>query len=165
MLCLTCGDLKQIMTDVNRVLNAKTMRNMFMTLCLMQWDAVSQQFMYVSAGHEQIVHYRNGNDGVELCMGGGIALGMLGDISTHISEQTVALETGDVLVVYSDGIPEAWKSKDENYGIDRLKEAVKKFAHLGSAVAIKEAILKDVKEFAAGYKQQDDITLIVLKKT
>ena len=89
---------------------------------------------------------------------------MIADISKHVKEESLALEKGDFLVVYSDGIPEAWKNEKENYGIEKLVEFASSCGKFETAAEIKEAILRDVKEFAGGYKQQDDITLIVIKK-
>jgi len=159
------GDLKQILVAVNRVLSAKTLSNMFMTLCLMVWDADSGKFNFASAGHEQILHYRAKTKDVILEPSGGVALGMIPDISAHIAIQEVDLQPGDYLVVYSDGIPEAWKNEKESYGMERFQVACKQFGDLDSALAIKEAILADVEQFTAGYDQMDDITLIVIKRT
>lgn len=157
-------DLKKILIEVNRVLKHKTMPTMFMTLCLMHWDALLKQFSYASAGHEQIVHYRVESKDIELKPAGGVALGMLPDISKTLSVVSVDLKPGDHLVIYSDGIPECWKDGKENYGMERLKQASIKFANLSTAAEIKDAILTDVKTFAGNYKQMDDITIIVVKK-
>lgn len=161
----TEGDLAQIMIKVNKILHVKTMPNMFMTICLMEWDGSSKSFQYVSAGHEQIIKYKVSEGKVSLCDAGGIALGMLEDVSNHVKSVNVPLEIGDFLVIYSDGIPEAWKNDKDNYGMERLVKFVGTCGSLGSAEEIKEAILNNVKEFTAGYKQQDDITIIVLKRT
>ncbi|MBI4232446.1 SpoIIE family protein phosphatase [Candidatus Peregrinibacteria bacterium] len=158
------GDLKKILIEVNRVLKYKTMPTMFMTLCLMHWDALAKQFTYASAGHEQIVHYRASGNLVELKPAGGVALGMLPDISKTLKVVPIDLKSGDHLVIYSDGIPECWKDEKENYGMERLKQASIKFANLATAEEIKNAILADVKSYAGSYKQMDDITIIVVKK-
>ncbi len=160
------GDLKRIVIEVNRVLKAKTMPNMFMTLCITEWDAVKKSFEYVSAGHEQIIHYQASAKKASLCKAGGVALGMLPDISKHISNESINLQVGDYLVIYSDGIPEAWKNKEENYGIEKFVSLVAKSGQeLNSADEMKQAILEDVNRFTAGYKQMDDITLLVVKRT
>lgn len=159
----TVGDLREILIGVNRVLKVKTMPTMFMTLCLMAWDSVARKFSYANAGHEQIIHYKAATGKVELTPAGGIALGMLPDISKQTVEHEIELASGDFLVIYSDGIPEAWQSEKEKYGIDRFKAVVEK-AGSGTAEEIKTAILSDVKMFANGHKQEDDITLIVFKK-
>ena len=111
----TQSDLKQIMLAVNNVLKVKTMTNMFMTLVLMEWDKLNRRFRYVSAGHEQILHYRAATADVVLEPAGGIALGMLPKIEAHMKVSEVDFQVGDYLVIYSDGIPEAWKNEKENY--------------------------------------------------
>ena len=159
-------NLEKVIVEVNRVLKAKTLTNMFMTLCLMQWDASNNKFSYVSAGHDQIIHYKSKERKVELALGGGVALGMLPDISKVIKLQEIDFQVGDYLVIYSDGIPEAWKNKDEMYGMERFQNAVQNFGKdLETSLAVKEAILTDVKQFCGDFKQMDDITLIVVKRT
>ena len=158
------GDLKQILVAVNRVLKAKTLPNMFMTLCLMDFDATTGKFQFVSAGHEQIVHYRAKTKDVILEPSGGVALGVVEDLTNHIELREVDLQVGDYIVVYSDGIPEAWRNEKEAYGMERFKAACQQFGDLNSAMAIKEAILADVEQFVSGYQQMDDITLVVIKR-
>lgn len=157
------GSLKEILVEVNRVLKAKTMATMFMTLCLVSWDAKDQKLSYASAGHEQMIHYKAATGKADLTPSGGMALGMIDDISMITKVIDVDFQVGDQIVLYSDGIPEAWKSKDETYGMERFQEVVAKFAG-GSAEDLKKAILKDVKEFCGGYEQMDDITIMVIKR-
>ncbi|MBL4694054.1 SpoIIE family protein phosphatase [Candidatus Gracilibacteria bacterium] len=157
-------DLKVLMNKVNQVLQVKTMSNMFMTLCLMSWCSEERKFSYVSAGHEQIVHYKAKDAKAGLLPAGGMALGMVLDISTLLKIEDVQVESGDVLVIYSDGVPESWKNEKEVYGMERLIAKVGELGGLGiSAEEVKTLLLKDVQDFAAGYKQQDDITMVVVK--
>ena len=131
----------------------------------MDWDVVNKKFRYASAGHEQIIHYKASDKTASLKPAGGVALGiMLPDISATISVQDIDLEVGDSLVIYSDGIPEAWKNKDEYYGMERFQETVSKFGGLATAEEIKTAILQDVDNFREGYEQMDDITIMVVKR-
>lgn len=161
----TDPDLKKIAMNVNRVLKAKTLTNMFMTLCLLEWDATAKKISYLNAGHEQIIHYKAVDKKVELVPAGGIALGMTSDISKLIEVREIDLRVGDFLVIYSDGIPESWKSATEMYGMQRFQDAVADFGtHLETALAMKEAIMSDVKQFMGNYKQMDDITLIVARR-
>jgi serine phosphatase RsbU (regulator of sigma subunit) len=158
------ADLKKILIDVNRVLKAKTMPTMFLTLCLMEWLPQAKKFNYSSAGHEQLVHYIAAEDRVELKNAGGIALGMLPDVTAHIKVEEVPLGLGDFLIVYSDGIPEAWRNQEECYGMERLMEIAKKSAKIGDAEAIRKSILEDVTTFRNGYEQMDDITIMVIRR-
>jgi len=159
------ADLKLLLLNVNRILNEKTTSNMFMTMVMMKWNSALNQLKYVSAGHEQMIHFHAREKKVTLTPAGGIALGMLPDIAKTLKEDEVKMESGDVLVAYSDGIPECWKNENEMYGMGRLKRAVSDYSDLPSAFAIRNALLADVKEYAGKYKQLDDITLIVLKKS
>ncbi len=157
-------DLKKILLDVNRVLKAKTMPTMFLTLCLMNWDAKNQKFTYASAGHEKILHYHAETKKADYAAAGGIALGMMKDISKSINVCEIETKPGDYLVIYSDGIPECWKNEKELYGFERLQAALEKFVSLDSPEAVMKAILEDVKTFAEGHKQMDDITIMVIKR-
>lgn len=160
------GKLDEILVEVNSVLKAKTMPNMFVTLVLMRWLAREAKFSYASAGHEQIVHYRAKTDEVELLPSGGMALGMVKDIAKLVQVREIELQSGDVLFIYSDGIPEAWRNESEMYGMDRLKRVVREYGKsFPSALAIKNALISDVYLFRQGFKQMDDITCIVVKKT
>jgi len=156
--------LSDILVKVNGVMKAKTVSTMFMTLCLMEWSISRQKFKYISAGHEQIIHYKASDGSVELKKAGGVALGMVKDISPLLKVVDIELEIGDFLVIYSDGIPEAWKSQTESYGMERFMKAIKEFGDLQTALGIKEAILADVEQFTNGYQQMDDITVMVLKR-
>ncbi len=159
------SDLKKLLIDVNKILKEKTSANMFITLVMMHFDALNNKLKYVSAGHEQMVHYHAKDKKVTLTPAGGLALGMLSDISHVLQEVEIYLEEGDALVAYSDGIPEAWKSDTEMYGMSNLKRSVNEYSVLPNALSIRNAILADVKEFTGSWKQMDDITLMVLKKT
>lgn len=157
-------DIKQILLKVNRILKDKTTSNMFMTLVMLTWNVLEQKIKFVSAGHEQMVYFHAADKKVTLTPSGGLALGMLADIEKTLQEHELMMEKGDTLIVYSDGIPECWRNEKEMYGISNLKRAASEYSGLPTALEIRDAILADVKQFAAGYKQMDDITLIVIKK-
>ena len=94
-----------------------------------------------------------------------MALGMMPDVSKVVKTESINMEENDVAVLYTDGIPEAWKSEKENYGKDRFKESVIKNSQLATAQEIHDSIIKDVRAFMGDFPQADDITLIVVKRT
>ncbi len=157
-------DIKSLLVDANHVLKEKTSSNMFMTVVMLNWNEQNKKFQYVNAGHEQIIHFHAKDKKVTLLPPGGLALGMFPDISKNLKQEEILVEKDDVLVLYSDGIPESWKDEKEMYGMVRFKRAISEYADLPTALAIRNAILADVKDFAGKYKQMDDITLIVLKR-
>jgi len=158
-------DIKEMLVSVNRILKDKSSANMFMTLVMLKWEGLARKLRYVSAGHEQMIHYHAKEKKVTLTPAGGVALGMISNISALLKEQEVIMEIGDTLVIYSDGIPECWKNEKEMYGMSSLKRAVSDYSDLPTAFAIRNALIADVKEYEGKYKQMDDITLIVLKRT
>ena len=135
-----------------------------MTLAMLQWDDPAKKLTYVNAGHEPLLVYATAKKTVDEVHGGGMALGMVPDNSKLLKEMTVGFEVGDCLVIYSDGLPECWKDEKENFGMGRLKKAVADYADLPSALAIRNAILSEIKQFAGTYKQMDDMTIIVIKR-
>ncbi|MBU1446076.1 SpoIIE family protein phosphatase [Patescibacteria group bacterium] len=156
--------LKDIIINVNKVLKAKSPSNMFLTLCLLNWNEEFAKLTYVNAGHEQMIKYSAATKQVELIKAGGIALGMFPDISKMVEEREIQLAVGDSIVIYSDGIPEAWRSQHESYGMEKFKAAVQKFGTLENATVIRNSILKDVKAYMGDYKQMDDITIMIVKR-
>jgi sigma-B regulation protein RsbU (phosphoserine phosphatase) len=86
---------------------------MFATALLVRWDRKTKSLKYCNAGHEQILSYRAKKKEVELVPRGGMALGMMPNIDKLLKEQELQISKGDVFVLYTDGIPEAWKNSKE----------------------------------------------------
>lgn len=154
----------QVIIEANSVMKAKSANNMFMTLAMLQWDDKGKKLTYVNAGHEPLLVYSAAGKKVDEVHGGGMALGMIADNAKLLKELTVGFEVGDCLVIYSDGLPECWKDEKENFGMGRLKKAVAEYANLPSALAVRNAILSEIKQFAGSYKQMDDMTIVVIKR-
>lgn len=155
---------KDIVIATNKIIKAKTRANMFLTAVLCNWEEKKKEFTYTSAGHEQMVLYKAKDKSVSLCDSGGMALGMLPDISALVKQQTVEFEIGDFLVLYTDGIPEAWKNKDEMLGMDGFSRYIARQDSSKSAQEIHDSIIKMVDDFRGGYEQMDDITLMIIKR-
>ena len=137
---------------------------MFMTLACLEWNDTKKLLRYVNAGHEPLLIYHAKDKSVEEIRGVGMALGMLPDNSKIVKEMTVNFDVGDTLVMYSDGLPECWKDEKECYGMERLKKLVSDYGTMPSALAIRNGILSEIKQYAGGYKQMDDMTIIVVKR-
>ncbi|EKD63948.1 MAG: hypothetical protein ACD_51C00136G0001 [uncultured bacterium] len=158
------SDSKDILINVNDILNEKTAANMFMTMALASIDEKTGVLRYISAGHNQILKFNAAEKKVEEMPTGGIALGMVEDIGKTLNEVEVSMRTGDVLIIYSDGMPEARNMKDEQYGMPMFKRAVSEYCDLVTSDGIKNALLADVKEFMGKAKQADDMTIVVVKR-
>jgi serine phosphatase RsbU (regulator of sigma subunit) len=154
----------QIFSSMNQVIQSKTSPNMFATALLAKCDRKQRKISYCNAGHEQILWYHASSGKTEAVGKGGMALGMVPDLSKLLKENTLELEANDALFLYTDGIPEAWRSKEENLGMDRFTQMIPDVVQGSpSAQEMRDRLLAKVNGFRGKYPQQDDITLVVIK--
>ena len=119
---------------------------------------------YVNAGHNPPFLLRhNGAQAqstFEELAKGGMIIGMFAQ--SNYEETEVALGSGDVLIVYSDGVTEAHDPKDEEFGEERLKELLQRTAHL-EIDEMSSHILQELKAWMADAAQYDDLTFVLMK--
>ena len=156
---------EDLIIHLNKILKQKTRPNVFMTMVMAHWYVKENKLGFTQAGHDPLIHYKAKDKSVSELNAGGMALGMVPDLSNIVKTEHIMLEADDVVVFYSDGIPEAWANQKEIYGMDRFKESIKKNSTLATAQEIHDAIIKDTRDFMGKYPQADDITLIVIKRT
>ncbi len=118
----------------------------------------------IAGQHEEVLVVRaNGEieliDTIDL----GFPIGLEPEIAQFISQTQVKLNSGDGLVLYTDGITEATNMAGVQYGRDRLCQVVQNSWHQ-SASAIRQAALEDLRQHIGEQKVFDDITLVVLKQ-
>lgn len=162
MEALAESSVKDILHRVNRPLYFKTGRNVFTALCMATIDTVSRELVFSNAGLSEPL-LRSG-DGVSALhtVGRKLPLGVRLDI--EYVEQRFLLKPGEVLLFYTDGITEAKNSGGDFYGLARLKELLQASRPSGlTAREIKEMIIQDVRIFAQGADQYDDMTVVVVK--
>jgi serine phosphatase RsbU (regulator of sigma subunit) len=117
----------------------------------------------ISGQHEEIIVVR-GNGVIERhdTLDLGFPLGLEEDISRFVSETTVPLEDGDVMVAYTDGITEAIDRAGSAYGVERLAEAVRNSCGRPSD-AIRKAVLESLGAHVGEQDLLDDVSLLVIK--
>lgn len=158
-------ETSDLIIHLNKILKQKTRPNVFMTMVMAVWSIQNSDIRFTQSGHDPILHFKSTDKTIKELNSGGMALGMIEDLSKIAKTETVSVEANDILVFYTDGIPEAWKNEKENYGMDRFKESIKKHSALTTAQEIHDGIISDVRIFMGDYPQADDITLIVVKCT
>ena len=118
---------------------------------------------WVSAGHEPALLVDPQSGTVTDLNGDGPPLGI--DPGTRFHEHRVPFRnSGEVLVLYTDGITESWNPDGEQFGQERFKRSLLRHARQ-SASAILECVIHDVFEFRSAAPQRDDLTLVVLKRS
>ena len=91
------------------------------------------------------------------------ALSLASCRESSTSSGTVTLNTGDDLVLYTDGVTEAMNGDEEMFGEERLEELLVAHRHK-SARDIEEHVYTEIRDFAAGAAQADDLTMVVVKR-
>jgi serine phosphatase RsbU (regulator of sigma subunit) len=148
---------------INRQIVESIEPGRFVTLFYGIVDPNTNWLRYTSAGHNPALRLTASGE-IEWLRAGGVPLGVLDDSRYPGAES--ALEHGDTLIVYSDGVTEAegpGRGTAELFGEDRLVDAVRALRGR-SSVEIVNGILAAVQRFAADRPQADDITLVVVRR-
>ncbi|MGD9787890.1 MAG: SpoIIE family protein phosphatase [Sulfuricellaceae bacterium] len=148
----------EILEAVNEALRAENENNMFVTLFYAHYDLSSGRLRYAGAGHPPPCLIRVGG-GVTALASEGTVLGVFKEARYAVRE--TQLQTGDVLVLYTDGVTEAGDATGMLYGEARLEALLKRVAGQ-TAEAICQAVVGDVEAYRHG-ERQDDVTLLVLR--
>jgi sigma-B regulation protein RsbU (phosphoserine phosphatase) len=130
----------------------------FATLCFVRLDRSRGVMSYANAGHNPPLVAR-ADGALERLTIGGTVLGVFPEADYRTGE--VALRPGDRLLLYTDGITEARNAADEEFGEERLADALTRHRHL-DARALFEGVLDEVTRFTADRGFQDDATLLVV---
>ena len=154
---------RELVVYTNKLLTPRINARLFMTSVILRWDKLHQKMYYTGAGHEHILIYHTKTEKVDAIRSGGIALGMIPDVSQIAQEQEIPLEIGDTIVLYSDGITEAKNKTGEMYGLERLAESVRKNGYKPSSESVFDGVTKEFANFVGEYVQIDDITMIVIR--
>jgi sigma-B regulation protein RsbU (phosphoserine phosphatase) len=176
----------ELVEAMNRLLYRSAARNRFATFFYGEFDEASGRLVYVNAGHNPPLLFRNAGaaplglparraavGGAESAVAvsapdasllrlstGGLVIGAVA--ATRYEQAEVVLAPGDVLVAYTDGVTEAWNAGEEEFGEQRLADVVASCSHQPAA-AIADAVVRAVREFADPIPPHDDVTLVVAK--
>ena len=157
----------QVLWDVNARLCENNETNMFVTVWLGILELSTGVLTWADAGHEKPLLCHAGNwtfQNKHI----GVALGLMEpellelDDDPPFVDQTLRLQPGDVLMQYTDGVPEATDSNEQLFGEDRLLEALRT-APAGELKAVTEQVQRGIDAFVGRAQQFDDITMLVLR--
>lgn len=159
MLAEHCRGPAEMTAQLNRAMKGVCPGNRFVTLFLCMIDPATGECAYTNAGHNPPLLASAGGR-IERLEGGGPVLGLLSGVPYE--QRELRLEPGQSLVMYSDGVTEATNAAGEEFGDERLAEAVRAASGLpaGDFVA---RLRQAIEEFAAGSAPPDDLTLVVAR--
>jgi sigma-B regulation protein RsbU (phosphoserine phosphatase) len=151
--------LSELVRGLNRYACANSLSgSRFTTAFLAEWDTARQTLTYINAGHNAPV-VKRGTGAIERLEAGGLPLGIMPE-GRYESGQ-IALGSGDLLVVFTDGVVEAENENEWEFGEPRLLECVRVMQPRTAKDGLR-AILSSVDGFVGRTRQHDDITALIL---
>lgn len=159
-LLYTQPPMQKLVAQVNELLYATTPSNKYATGFFLLYNPETGYCEYVNGGHNDAIVLR-GDGSVEMLGATGMPIGLLPH--REFDSAIAQLNPGDLVLIYSDGVPEAWNVAEEEFGNDRIIECLRQTANL-TPERILDHLFTAIDEFAAGAPQHDDITLLVLKR-
>jgi sigma-B regulation protein RsbU (phosphoserine phosphatase) len=149
----------ELIARVNRLFWEVTPKGLFASLFFGVMDMGRGVLEFVNAGHDQPFLLR-GDGTLRDLDEGGTVLGLLEDAKYVCG--TLAVERGDLLVLYSDGLTDRGNGDGELFGVARLKEAARRNRGADARLLL-YSLLGEVQGFAGGQAAEDDMTLIVAR--
>jgi sigma-B regulation protein RsbU (phosphoserine phosphatase) len=182
------GNLTELVSAMNRLLHFSTDAASYATFFYAQFDERTRLLTYVNAGHNppmlvrasksvraQGVGYSAGAQGairqaehldydgladVTLLTKGGPIIGAFNN--SDYEQETIQMESGDLLVAYTDGVTEARNAEDQEFGEATLREIIDRSSHV-PAQQLSEQIVESVREWCGDVPPHDDLTLVVMR--
>ncbi|WP_260736730.1 SpoIIE family protein phosphatase [Tunturiibacter lichenicola] len=155
------GDLAALISNVNNLVYESSTTNRYATFFYAEFDPVSRLLTYVNAGHNPPYVLRH-SQAIALEPTGTV-IGLLPD--AEYAQATIQLESGDVLVAFTDGISEAMNHDKEEWGENRMIATANRVLDqpgcTPSAQQILTCIFDAADKFTAGAPQHDDMTLLI----
>ncbi|HEX8138141.1 MAG TPA: SpoIIE family protein phosphatase [Pyrinomonadaceae bacterium] len=154
------SDLAALMANVNRLVYDASAENRYATFFYAQYEPEARTLTYVNAGHNPPMLLRDDGEVIRLDVAGGVVVGLLRDFP--YTQAAITLKPGDLLLAYTDGISEAMNKQEEEWGEERMMETAQACKGLSASETITR-LVQAADAFAAGAKQHDDMTLVVVR--
>jgi phosphoserine phosphatase RsbU/P len=159
-----CIEPDSFMKRANQALVYCLERGSFISATFFVINTEKKQVRYSRAGHCPVLYYHAKTDTVEYLKDKGIALGMVRNKSyaNFIQPNEFKYESGDIMVLYTDGITEAKDKKGEEYGYDRLSEVLME-VKFKDPREIQDHLINKLYEFSGTKNINDDYTTMIVK--
>ena len=151
----------ECMSYSNNLLSEESVSSMFVTVFYGIYNIRTGEVTYTNAAHNPPYVIKAGGSVKKFPYSQNIIAGIVKDY--HFTEETLQLEPGDTLLLYTDGVTEAINTKEEEYGEERLESLLRNASKTNCQQVI-DMVKADVKAFEGDAEQSDDITLLALKR-
>jgi len=155
----------KLLSSLNQSLKKEFHSNHFLTMSYMVLDLKKFEVTYASAGHEPLILIRGEEKKITFLKPRGYPFSDLhADLfEERICQETILIHSGDLLFLYTDGLTDAENKQGEMFGEDRLYETLLDL-QLHPVSQIPELIAERIRKFSGAAQQNDDITMIALKR-
>ena len=150
------------MQRVNALIIPDNLQGMFVTAVYGVLTLESGKFTYANAGHNPPIWFNAAKRTMKQLRRTGAALGIIEGMP--MEDRTITLAQDDLLLLYTDGLTEAFSPADETYGVERLQQALE-LAETTSARVVLDALETSVKQFMGPLPPADDLTMLGVKRT
>jgi sigma-B regulation protein RsbU (phosphoserine phosphatase) len=147
-----------VVPDLNDLMHTSLDEGMFITACFLHLDRRTGSIHYVNCGHNPPIVRRRVGGFDFLDVGGGPPLGVCADLNP--TPASITLRLGDLLLLYTDGITEAFNPRHEQFGLPRFLAAIEQGQ--GDPIRTKHTVQQALDLHAAGMPRQDDQTLVAM---
>lgn len=153
-----------ILNKLNELFCENVERGNFITMVFAKLSLKEKRIVFSRAGHNPIIIKHTSENKTVSYQPKGFALGMevSGQFPHYIEEENLDLKSGDLVILYTDGITEAMNLKKQEYGSDRLVSLINELSHENPLQVINK-VYSDVKSFIGKAPQHDDMTMVVIK--
>jgi phosphoserine phosphatase RsbU/P len=156
----------EVLRRVNRQLYPDIKEDMFISMAYLILDADSGHATLARAGHDAPLLYKGAGGDVGKLSPRGMALGIdSGEVFNRVIEDfEFSLESGDCILLYTDGATEAVDANSDEFGMERLLRGLKTHAP-GGARDVVDSLCEDLRSFVGNQPKYDDVTLIAVRRT
>jgi len=155
-----------VLQKVNRQIYPDIKEDMFISMAYVILDHAHNLVTLSRAGHDAPLLYKRSDQSVTPLKPPGMAVGIdSGDVFDRITRDfSIELDHEDCLIFYTDGITEALDPEGDEFGLERLSQSIRASANEG-VTAVLDRLNEDLRNFVGSTPQNDDITLIAIRKT
>ncbi len=146
---------------VNHLICRDATNRMFVTLFYVHLGQGNNQLTYVNAGHNPALLCQKGSAALTELTRTGRALGLINN--SEYTQNTIALEPGDFILLYTDGVTDAMNANEQYFGKERLQQVILRVCEL-PAEEILLAIERAIQDFIGDTEPFDDVTMLVIKR-
>jgi phosphoserine phosphatase RsbU/P len=147
--------------QANQLISADSPDSMFVTVVAATLQPITGQVTYINGGHNPPLYYNAAANKMTWLNRTGIPLGLDGEAAYR--DGTITLSSGDVLFLYTDGLPDAINAAEEPFELERVEQLLTQY-HQQTATEISAAFQTALAEFVGNTLPYDDITVVVVKR-